>query len=207
NVVTNYNLDLDAHQFKFMLGSNIVAYTWMDQFSQRGNLLNNDNPQFGYTVGTKDAGGDTNWDSQAGFFGRINYAFNDKYLFETSLRRDGTSKFPTHLKWRWYPSVSGGWVISNEKFMEDMKSVFGFAKLRASWGSIGDQSVTNSLYLPLMRIVENSWLTSGGDKYYQLGTPAAVSPDISWQDIEHMNVGVDFRFLNSRLGVTAELFQ
>src|SRR5690606_3123384 len=93
NVVTNYNLDLDAHQFKFMLGSNIVAYTWMDQFSKRGNLLNDDNPQFGYTVGTKDAGGRTNWDSQAGLFGLINYAFNGKYLFETSLRRDATSKF------------------------------------------------------------------------------------------------------------------
>lgn len=207
NLLTNYNLDLKDHQFKFLLGSNIVSYNYSSQFSKRGNLLNNDNPQYEFVVGTQEAGGGANWDSQAGFFGRVNYAFKDKYLLEATVRRDGTSKFPTHLKWRNYPGVSAGWVISNENFMSDMKSVVSFAKLRASWGSIGDQSMGNALYLPTMDIAQNSWLNSGGIPYFQLGTPAPVSPDISWQDIEHLNIGADFRFFKNKLGVTAEVFQ
>ena len=207
NVLTNYNLDLGSHQFKFLLGSNIVSYDFSTQYSTRSNLLNNDNPQYNFAVGTENSGGGANWDSQAGFFGRINYAFKDKYLFETSLRRDATSKFPTNLRWRTYPSVSAGWVISNESFMEGLNPVVSFSKIRASWGSIGDQSVPNSLYLPQMGIGKNSWLSSGGIPYYQLGTPAPVSSDISWQNIEHINLGADLRFFNNKLGVTAEVFQ
>lgn len=207
NALSNYKLDLNDHQLNFMVGTNMVSYSWESHFSSRGNLINNDNPQFNFATGTQESGGGTNWDSQVGFFGRVNYAYKDKYLFETSFRRDATSKFPTHLKWRSYPSVSGGWVLSNENFMESLKPVLSFAKVRASWGSIGDQSVPNSLYLPQMNIVENSWLSNGGVRYFQMGTPAAVSGDITWQDIEHLNLGADFRFFNNRLGFTAEWFQ
>ena len=207
NATTNYKLDLDAHNLNFMLGTNIVSYSWESQFSQRGNLINNDNPQFNFATGDQTSGGGTNWDSQVGFFGRINYAYQDKYLFETSFRRDATSKFPTHLQWRSYPSVSGGWVISRENFMESLKPIVSFAKIRASYGSIGDQSVPNSLYLPQMAIGQNSWLASNGTKFFQMGTPGSVSGDITWQDIEHINIGADFRFFGNRLGFTGELFQ
>ncbi len=207
NALSNYNLDLGEHQLKFLVGTNIVAYTWVEQYSKRTNLINNDNPQFNFATGTETSGGGTNWDSQVGFFGRVNYAFKDKYLFEASLRRDATSKFPTHLKWRWYPSVSAGWVMSNENFMEKLNPVVSFAKLRASWGTIGDQSVSNSLYLPQMSIAKNSWLSSSGDQFFQLGTPGSVSSDITWQDIEHLNLGVDLRFFNNKLGLTAEWYQ
>ncbi|ACU06317.1 SusC/RagA family TonB-linked outer membrane protein [Pedobacter heparinus] len=208
NVLTNYNLDLGNHQFKFLLGSNIVAFDYSSQFSYRSNLLNNDNPQYNFALGgTEKSGGGANWDSQAGFFGRINYAYKDKYLFEATLRRDGSSKFPTHLRWRSYPGVSGGWVISNENFMESIKPVLSFAKLRASWGSIGDQLVPNSLYLPVMDPFKSSWLNSSANPYYYLATPDPVSGDVSWQNIEHMNLGVDLRFFNNKLGITAEVFQ
>lgn len=207
NILTNYNLDLKDHQFKFLLGSNIVAFDYSSQFSRQGNLLNNDNPQFEFTVGTENSGGGANWDSQAGFFGRINYAYKDKYLLEATARRDGTSKFPTRLKWRTYPGVSAGWVISNESFMTGVKPVLSFAKLRASWGSIGDQSVPNNLYLQTLGIGKNSWLSGGGLPFYQLGTPGPIPDDITWQDIEHLNVGADVRLFDGKFGVTAELFQ
>lgn len=207
NATTNYNLSLDKHEFKFLLGTNLVAYSWLNHYSKRTNLINNDNPQFNFATGTETSGGGTNWESQVGFFGRINYSFSDKYLFEASLRRDATSKFPSHLKWRWYPSLSGGWVISNEKFMEALNPVLSFAKFRASWGSIGDQSVSNSLYLPQMSIAKNTWLNSSGEQFFQLGTPGAVSANITWQDIEHLNIGADLRFFNNKLGFTAEWFQ
>ncbi len=207
NFLSNYNLDLKDHQVKFLLGSQIVSYDYSSQYTSRTNLLNNDNPQYNFAVGTETSGGGANWDSQVGFFGRVNYAYKDKYLLEANIRRDATSKFPTNLRWRTYPSVSAGWVMSNENFMTGIKSIVTFAKLRASWGSIGDQSVANSLYIPQMGIGKNSWLNSGGLPYYQLGTPGPVPGDISWQDIEHINIGADFRFFNGKFGVTAELFQ
>ncbi|KHJ38827.1 TonB-dependent receptor SusC [Pedobacter glucosidilyticus] len=207
NVVSNYNLDLKDHQFKFLAGTQIVAFNFNSQFSTQANLLNNDNPQFAFATGTQTVGGDANWDSQLGFFGRVNYTFKDKYLLETSLRRDATSKFPTHLQWRTYPSVSGGWVISRESFMKSLEPILSFAKIRASWGSIGDQSVSNALYVPRLPISQNTWLNSGGLGNFQLGTPNPVSRDISWQNIEHLNLGADLRFFKGKFGVTAEVFR
>src|SRR5699024_3491219 len=127
-----------------------------------------------------------NWDAQLGYFGRLNYAFKNKYLIEANLRYDGTSKFPQELRWKWYPSFSGGWVLSRENFMQGIDPVLSFAKIRGSWGQIGDQSVSNSLYVATMGIAKTSWLSSGGDKYFQLGTPGPVSAGITWQDIEHL---------------------
>lgn len=207
NAFSNYNMKFDAHDLKFMVGTNIVAMSWNNNFSQRMNLINNENPQFNFATGNQYAGGNANWESQAGFFGRFNYALQDKYLFETSLRYDGTSKFPTHLKWRWYPSVSAGWVVSNESFMEVLNPVLSFAKLRASWGAIGDQTVSNALYVPTMGIGTNSWLTSSGDPFFQMGTPGAVDGNIGWQNIEQLNIGADLRFFNNKLGVTAEWYK
>lgn len=208
NAYSTYDLFVNnGHEFKFMAGANIVAYEYESHWSRRTNLINADNPQFNFAIGTETSGGGTNWDSQAGFFGRLNYAFKDKYLFEANLRYDGTSKFPSHLQWRWYPSISGGWVLTNENFMEATQPVLSFAKLRASWGSIGDQSVSNSLYLATMGIGKNNWLSGTGEQFIQIGTPGAISAAITWQDIEHLNLGADLRFFNDRLGVVAEWYQ
>ncbi|MDK2852456.1 MAG: hypothetical protein PWQ38_721 [Proteiniphilum sp.] len=208
NVVTNYYLNLaDQHMFKFMLGSNIVSYKWNNHWSNKTNLIDEDNPQFDFAVGTETVGGDANWDSQLGYFGRINYSFMDKYLLEGNLRYDATSKFPAHLRWRWYPSFSGGWVITNESFMQDLNPVLNFAKIRASWGLIGDQSVPNSLYLATMDINKNAWLSSSGEQFFQLGTPNPISAGISWQDIESLNLGLDLRLFKNKLGLVMEWFR
>ncbi len=208
NAYSTYSLNLrDIHQFKFMLGSNIVAYRDDSHWSNRTQLWNKDNPQFEFTKGAETVGGDANWDSQFGFFGRINYSFSDKYLLEANLRRDATSKFPTRLQWRWYPSFSGGWIVSGEKFMEPLQPVLSFAKLRASWGSIGDQSVRNGLYLAMMDPGKNSWLTSDGQQFFQLGTPNPISDGITWQEIQTINTGFDLRFFKNKLGLTFEWYQ
>ena len=209
NAFSTYDLDIEGgHDFKFMLGTNIVAADWESHWTRNYELVDENNPQFPLTTGEEQKGsGTANWEAQAGFFGRVNYAFQNKYLFETSLRYDGTSKFPADLKWRWFPSVSAGWVISEENFMETLNPVLSFAKLRASWGLIGDQSVPSGLYLANMGVVKNNWLTSSGNQFYQLNTPGAISQSITWQDIEHLNLGGDFRFINNQLGLTFEWYQ
>jgi TonB-linked SusC/RagA family outer membrane protein len=208
NAYSTYDLNLEnAHKFKFMLGTNIISNKWNSHWSRKSELIDNDNPQFNFAVGTETVGGDANWDSQVGFFGRTNYSFLDKYLLEANLRYDATSKFPSDLRWRWYPSFSGGWVLSNENFMAGLDPILSFAKVRASWGIIGDQSVPNSLYLATMDITKNSWLSSGGEQFFQLGTPRPISAGISWQDIESLNIGADLRFFNNKLGLVLEWFQ
>ena len=207
NAYSTYNLNLNRdHDLKFMLGTNLVAGKWSSHFSRKTELINTD-PQLPFGTGTEFADGDANWDGLVGYFGRINYAFKNKYLVEGNLRYDGTSKFPEYLKWKWYPSFSAGWVLSNEEFMKGLNPVLSYAKFRGSWGSIGDQSISNSLYMPVMDIGKNSWLSGAGNQFFYLGSPDPVSPTLTWQEIVTLNLGADLRFFNNKFGVTFDLFE
>lgn len=206
NAYSTYNLRLkDDHAFKFMVGVNRVTASTEWQSSQVTNLLDITNPQFPFGIGTPTVDGDKRWEAQLGYFGRINYAFRNKYLIEGNLRYDGSSKFPRSLWWRWYPSVSAGWIASEESFMQGIKRVVNNLKFRASWGSIGDQSVPNTLYLPLMTIGQSTWINGARVNY--VGSPAAIDANIQWQDIETKNIGVDIAFLKNKLNVSFDLFE
>jgi len=193
--------------FKFTLGTNIVANRWKSHSSKKTQLFNKDNPQFNFADGIETVTGGENWDSQLGYFGRINYAYADKYLFEGNLRYDATSIFPAHMRWKWYPSFSAGWVLTEEQFMEGVRPVLSYAKLRGSWGTIGDQSVANSLYISTMNYSKNSWLNSNGEQSLQLGTPAPVSANLTWQDIETLDLGTDLRFFKNKFGIVFDWYQ
>lgn len=211
NAYSTYNLKLGdekAHVFKFMAGINQVAQKWTENYSERNGLFDFDNPQFNFAPGDSQiAKGDSDWSGLLGYFGRVNYMFKDKYLLEANLRYDGTSKFPSDLRWQWFPSFSGGWIISNENFMRPIEKVFSFAKARASWGSIGDQTVSNDLYISNLSYVTSKWLGGTGTAQSYYKTPTAVSPDISWQRIETLDIGFDFRFFRDKLGVSFDWYQ
>ena len=209
NAYTTYNLNLgDLNKFKFMLGMNRVSYVREYHQAQRKELLNFENVQFGGSAGEQTVEGGKYWEAQIGFFGRINYNLMDKYLFEANLRYDGTSKFPTRLQWRWFPSFSAGWRASEEAFMAWAKPALSSLKLRASWGVIGDQTVSNSLYLSTLgKITQSSWLDEKGNKINQLYSPTAVLTDITWQYISTLDFGVDARFFNNKLGLTFDWYQ
>ncbi|MBB4035262.1 TonB-linked SusC/RagA family outer membrane protein [Dysgonomonas hofstadii] len=208
NVYSTYNLKIgDPHAFKFMAGMNRVTNDWRSHYAEKLDLMDYENPQFNFATGTQKVSSTANWNGQLGFFGRVNYAFDSKYLLEANLRYDGTSVFPEHLRWRWFPSFSGGWIMSSEKFMKPIESVLSFAKIRTSWGSIGDQSVSNSLYVPTLATVEKTtWLGSDGVTM-SYRPPAAVSQDITWQRIETLDIGADFRFWKDRVGLSVDWFQ
>ncbi|HKZ67662.1 MAG TPA: SusC/RagA family TonB-linked outer membrane protein [Chitinophagaceae bacterium] len=206
NAYTTYGLNLnDDHAFKFILGINRVTATTEWQSSQITNLIDITNPQFDFGIGTQTVDGDKRWESQLGYFGRINYAFKNKYLVEGNLRYDGSSKFTKALWWRWYPSVSAGWVASEENFMLWTKPVINSLKFRASWGSIGDQSVSNTLYMPIMATGQSTWIN--GARVNFVGSPAAIDAAIQWQDIVSKNVGVDIGLLKNKVNVSFDLFE
>lgn len=208
NAYSTYRLNAEKHAFKFMAGTNLVALKWDSHWSRVSNLINEENPQFNYAVGTQTTGGNANWESLIGYFGRINYAFDNKYLLEGNLRYDASSKFPAHLRWNWYPSFSAGWVITNENFASDWKDVLSFAKLRGSWGSIGDQSVSSGLYISqLGAATQNSWLNSSGEQFFQLGTPTSVSQSVTWQDIATLDFGIDLKFFKNKFGIVFDWYE
>lgn len=208
NAYTTYNLDvLKDHHFKGMLGLNRVTDNSASQWTQVTNLSDIENPQFSFGTGTWTGGGGEWWESQLGYFGRLNYAYKDKYLLEGNLRYDGSSKFPTDLKWRWFPSFSAGWLASEENFMKWATPSLSMLKFRASWGSIGDQTVGNDLYVPTMSTGQSTWIGGTNARENFVGTPTAVSQFITWQDIVSQNIGVDAGFFNNRLNVTFELFK
>lgn len=207
NLFSTYDLKLNEDQnFRFMAGMNRVAYQYAYNWSQITQLTDYSNPQFDLATGTQTASGGEYWDSQLGFFGRINYNFREKYLLEANLRYDGSSKFPEDLRWRTFPSFSAGWRVNTESFMEWSKNFLDELKVRASWGSIGDQSVPNNLYVPTMNGSYNNWIT-GGSRLYQFGTPPAVSQSITWQDVTTLDFGLDTRVLNNALGLSFDWFQ
>ena len=105
NAYTTYHLNLgkeQEHAFKFMLGTNCVTGKWDWHEGKKTGLIDQANPQFPLATGDQFISGDRNWESQLGFFGRLNYSFEDRYFFEANLRRDGSSKFPKDLRWKWF---------------------------------------------------------------------------------------------------------
>lgn len=208
NAFTTYNWNLNQnHSFKFILGLNRVAAQSEWQEQRVNQLTDIHNPEFNFAVGSPPVvSGNKGWESQLGYFGRVNYSFKNKYLLEGNLRYDGSSKFPSNLWWRWFPSVSAGWVASEEKFMQS-QNVINFLKLRGSFGTIGDQTVPNTLYMPLMPSGLSSWIAANGSSAVFVGTPPAIVHDITWQDIETKNLGVDLGLLQNKVTVTFDLYQ
>jgi len=207
NAKTTYDLTIaENHTFNFMLGLQAVDYEYESVWGNKKNLLVYDNPQFDLATGDQTTGGSHSWNSQLGFFGRINYNYKEKYLLEANLRYDGTSKFPGDLKWRWFPSFSAAWRVTEEPWMESAKDVLSSLKVRGSWGSIGDQSVAGSLYIPTMGLGSTSWVHNGkvNDPYF--ATPAAVASTITWQDITTIGFGLDAKLFN-KIGVTFDWYK
>lgn len=205
NGTTYYTIEAGKHTIKPMVGVNLVTYVQEGNWSQITNLLDYTNPQFALATGTQTAGGGHSWNSTLGYFARVNYDYAGKYLLEANFRYDGTSKFTKEMRWRPFYSFSGGWRFSEEGFMQGAKSVLSNGKIRASWGKIGDQSVASSLYIPTMDRIQSTWI-HGGARDFWYNTPAAVASDITWQDIQTLDIGVDLTFFNE-LNVTFDWYK
>ena len=211
NITTDYNWQInDDNNLKVLIGMNRTDWESEDNWSQITNLTDIISPSWDKTIGTQTSSGNLYWDGQLGFFGRINYNLMDKYLLEANVRYDGSSKFPSNLQWRTFPSFSAGWRIGEEAFMQWAKPALSSLKLRGSWGMIGDQTVPNTLYVPTISQGNTNtyaWLDADGNKLIMTGTPAAIDANITWQDIYTLDFGVDVRFFNGELGVTFDWFQ
>ncbi|MDR7209540.1 TonB-dependent receptor [Flavobacterium piscis] len=142
------------------------------------------------------------------YFGRLNYNFKETYLFNATLRGDGSSKFSPGNQWSYFPSLSAGWVASNETFLKDSQAI-NFLKLRASWGQVGNQRVGSFQYLAVMKSNNTNYIFGNTEGVLTPGAyPERYSnPDLKWETSEQINLGLDARFLNNALGVTFDVYQ
>ena len=144
------------------------------------------------------------------YFGRVNYNFNEKYMLSAIMRADGNSKFAPGKRWGYFPSVSAGWVISNEKFMAKTVSWLDFLKLRAGWGQNGNaQTISNFQWQGAFAFNTSSYYTFNGnpDQYVSGAAPSRLpNEDLTWETSEQLNIGLDARFLSGRLGFTLDWY-
>ena len=141
------------------------------------------------------------------YYGRFSYNYKEKYIFDATLRADGSSNFAKDHRWGYFPSASVGWVFSEEDFMQSSYWL-NFGKLRASWGQNGNQSIDNFIYNSNISYLAQGYYF-GPDKLVSSPTavPANVpNPDVSWETSEQLNIGMDVRLLKSKLGITVDWY-
>lgn len=151
------------------------------------------------------------WAAQGGgllsYYGRVSYNFKEKYILDAVFRADGSSNFAKGHRWGYFPSVSAGWIFTEEDFMQG-NSWLSFGKLRASWGQNGNQSIDNFIYSSNISYLDQGYYF-GPDKLVTSPTaiPANVpNPDVTWETSEQLNIGFDTRFFNSSLGVSFDYY-
>ena len=154
----------------------------------------------------------------ASWFGRLTWDWNERYMATVTMRYDGSSIFTDGKRWGFFPSISAGWVISNEPFMESTKSWLDFLKFRASWGQNGNNRISKYQYLATIALsgdANDSGYKFGSDMLTSTsGTPntgayanIVPNPDLTWETSEQLDFGLDARFLNSRLGLTFDWYK
>jgi len=208
---TEYSWNLNKkHNFHVMGGFQTEQLKRLEFGLQRDGILDPSKPEVDLTNGLAYNGtavvpsvnGARNQWQTAGFFGRINYNYMERYLLEANLRYDGTSRFRRDRMWKAFPSVSIGWRITEESFMKnaDIKWLDNL-KLRLSYGSLGNQNI-NNWYQTYQTIAYNSvagtWLQNG-EKTNVTSAPSLVSALLTWETVESYNVGIDFGLFGNRL--------
>ncbi|MCQ2184661.1 MAG: TonB-dependent receptor [Bacteroidales bacterium] len=201
----------ENHNFKAMVGFNFETKHLKDISAYGYNLLDDsmcDLDLLGVDENGEiraEVGGGQNEYAIMGFFGRINYDYKGKYLFEVSGRYDGTSRFASTHRWGFFPSASAGWRISEEDFFAPAKSVMNNLKIRYSFGRLGNQQVGYYDYLRTMSLGTQNYLF-GGPKSSSATISAPVASDLTWETIQQHNLGIDAGFFNNRLNFTGEAY-
>ncbi|MBQ6379347.1 MAG: TonB-dependent receptor [Prevotella sp.] len=222
-----YDKEFGKHSIGVVLGQSALKYKGDYVGASHWNLINVDKPYVDYTTGgsvqtTTDADGHIigvtslvgGWAGPyvehhlASLFGRLSYNYDEKYMIQATIRRDGSSRFGSNNKYGVFPSVSIGWNIMNEKFMESTREWLTNLKFRASWGKNGNENIGDFRYTVLT--------TSGGTSNYYFGRQASMiygskanglaNEDLKWEESEQTDLGLDFGFWNNKLTFTVDYY-
>lgn len=201
----------DAHNLKVMVGFQAELNKWRKLEASAMDLISEDIQDINAASGIQkiNASAKNHW-ATAGFFGRINYDYKERYLFEMNMRYDGTSRFARDKRWNLFPSFSAGWNIAREAFMEDHLDIINTLKLRGSWGELGNQNTTSLYpYIQLMKFAaqdkDSHWLINNA-RPNTANAPDLISVLLGWERMRSWNIGLDLGMLNNRLTLSFDWF-
>ncbi len=208
NFLITLQHNFNGHDLKLTLGEeyNSYDYRYLSAYRQ---VFNYDYDQIdaGEITDMDNSGYEYEWATQS-FFGRINYSFKDRYLLEANIRADGSSRFTKSNRWGYFPSVSGAWRISEEPFFANAKKSVGLLKIRASYGSLGNQELAGSgaaSYYPTSQNLATNSISMNGNIYSIVTLTTLANEDLSWETTKVFDIGFDMTLFKN-LSITADWY-
>ncbi|MDI3321289.1 SusC/RagA family TonB-linked outer membrane protein [Pinibacter soli] len=196
NVYTDYSYSLKNHNFYALAGLNQEWYKDNYLDATGNSMITPSVPVITQTTGQRTANdAESEWAVRGAFY-RFTYNYKGKYLLESNGRYDQTSRFPEDSRSKFFPSVSAGWRVSEEKFASIIKPVVTDLKLRASYGSIGNQNVANYIYVPSYGTTSQVTQLFNGTRPVGITPPGLVDPNITWETASTLDFGVDATLIN-----------
>jgi TonB-linked SusC/RagA family outer membrane protein len=205
----------EHHHFEVLGGTSAYRADGTNIFGTNTNLIFNDldhawlsNATNKNSTGITIGGRPNDADRRLSYFGRINYNYREKYLLNATFRADGSSRFSSQNRWGYFPSVSAGWVATNEDFLEGQKGWLDFLKLRASWGQVGNQNIAAFQYFAPITLSNVNYIfgpTEGEN------TPGAFPSRLSnaglqWETSEQTDLGFDANLLNGKISIAFDWY-
>ena len=203
NLLT-YDKKFGNHNLNILLGHSLIGYRYYTTSASKQGFPTE--TIYELDGGTKNPGasGYSGEYKLQSFFGRINYNYAERSLLDVNVRRDGSARMPKSNRYATFPSVSTGWVFSNESFMEEYNWLFG--KLRLSWGKLGNQEIGSYAYTATLGASGNYYFNQGGDPQAGMAQTSVPNESIKWETTRTTNIGIDLGFFNNRLSTSFEWF-
>lgn len=208
NLYADYNQTFaEAHNLHLLLGYNYESSTYKRLNASRNGVIFDEAKDINMALGENvvTTGGYEKW-RVAGLFFRANYDYMGRYLLEVNGRFDGSSKFPIDQQWAFFPSVSGGWRISDEPFFRIPKETVNLLKLRASYGSLGNGSISPYQFVETFNISKSGRIIGEG-RPQRTSQPGVLPESLTWERATTTNVGLDLLMFDQRLSLVADVYQ
>ncbi len=211
--VLMYDKTIGQHSFDIVLGQSAKQSSGSSLGASRNHLISYDRPYIDASTGLA-ADGDMTASGAphvksklASYFARASYNFDERYMIQATVRRDGSSRFGSNNHWATFPSVSVGWNVMNESFLESQRTWLNNLKLRASWGKNGNENIGNFQYIALAASGNNAIFGTGGQVINGTKPTQLVNPDLKWEESKQTDVGLDFGFLNNKITFSVDYFR
>lgn len=206
NIYGSYAKSFADNNFSLLLGYNQESNHYDYLKAETSNMINDDMPSISQSVGVQKAYDKFTEYTVMGFFGRLNYDYANRYLLELNGRYDASSKFPSGSRWGFFPSLSVGWRVMEESFMEPLRDYIPEFKIRGSIGTVGNQNIDPYKFVPSMESEKSKWLDNNTQPI-TLKQPGLVSGNFTWETVRTLNLGFDISALKNRLSANFDLFR
>ena len=211
--VLMYDKSIDKHSFSVSLGQSAKKSSGSYLYGSRNNITNYSRPYIDASTGLaanadRDAAGAPSVDATlASIFARASYNYDERYMLQVTVRRDGSSRFGPNNHYAVFPSFSLGWNLTNEKFMNKRPNWLTTTKIRLSWGKNGNENIGNFKYTVLTSPGNNAIFGSSENVINGVKASGLANPDLKWEESEQLDFGLDFGFFNNALTFTADYYK